>query len=91
MNRRSSPAAKRDDDAFPIRLKFAVPREGLGKLLDEVHAWLRSSLPPQTFAIHSGRSIGGSAMAVYFLALEDAARFHEAFGGRLRLALPPRL
>ncbi len=88
MNRRSTPSAKRDDDAFPIRLKFAVPPEGLGKRVDEINAWLRFSLPPGGFAVHSARTIGGSAMAVHFLDFKVAARFLEAFPD-LPLALPP--
>lgn len=79
MNRRSTPPAKRDDDAFPIRIKLAVPPEGLGKRLDEMNAWLRANLAAGSFAVHSARTIGGSAMAVYFTDLDDARRFLEAF------------
>lgn len=79
MSRRSTPAAKRDDDAFPIRLKLAVPPEGLGTTLDAVAAWLRRNLPREAFACHSARTIGGSAMAIYFLGIEDASRFLAAF------------
>ena len=90
VNRRSTSSAKRDDDAFPIRLKFAVPPDGLGKRLDEINAWLRSNLPPHAFAIHSTRTIGGSAMAVYFTGLADAGAFVAAFPD-VPLALPPGL
>lgn len=79
MSRRSTPSAKRDDDAFPIRVKFAVPPEGLGKRLDEMMAWLRANLPGDAHAVHSSRTIGGSAMAVYFVSLADAGQFLEAF------------
>ena len=88
MNRRSTPSAKRDDDAFPIRVKFVVPPEGLGKRLDEINAWLRSALPAGSFAVHSARTIGGSAMAIHFLTLEDASAFLQRFPD-LQLALPP--
>ena len=30
MNRRSTPSAQCDDDAFPIEVKLAVPSQGLG-------------------------------------------------------------
>lgn len=89
MNRRSTPPAKRDDDAFPIRVKLAVPPEGLGKRLDEMNAWLRANLAAGSFAVHSARTIGGSAMAVYFIAIEDAVRFLDAFPNCL-LALSAR-
>lgn len=83
MTRRSTPLAKRDDDAFPIRIKLAVPPEGLGKQLDEMNAWLRANLPAGSFAVHSARTIGGSAMAVHLVAIEDAVRFLDAFPGVL--------
>lgn len=88
MNRRSTPSAKRDDDAFPIRLKFAVPPEGLGKRLDEINAWLRDYLPAGAFAVHSARTIGGSAMAIHFVAIEDARALLQQFPD-LALARPP--
>ncbi len=88
MTRRSTPSAKRDDDAFPIRIKLAVPPDGLGKRLDEIHAWLREKLPRDAYAVHSARAIGGSAMAVYFTSLADAAAFLEAFPD-VPLPLPP--
>lgn len=79
MTRRTTPTAKRDDDAFPVRIKLAVPPEGLGTTLDTIMAWLRGNLPREAFACHSARTVGGSAMAVYFLGIEDAARFLTAF------------
>lgn len=87
MNRRSTPAAKRDDNAFPIRIKFAVPPGGLGKRLDEMMAWLRANLPGDLHAVHSARAIGGSACAIYFISLADAGRFLEAFPD-VELAVP---
>jgi hypothetical protein len=79
MSRRSTPSAKRDDDAFPIRIKLAVPPEGLGTKLDVIMAWLRDNLPRDAYAVHSARMIGGSAMAVYFTSLADADCFLGAF------------
>jgi len=79
MTRRSTPSAKRDDEAFPVRIKLAVPPEGLGKTLDVITAWLRAELPSDGFAVHSARTIGGDAMAVHFMGIEDAGRFLAAF------------
>lgn len=79
VNRRTTPAAQRDDDAFPIRVKLRVPPEGIGRLANDIPAWLNSNLAPGTFATHSARAIGGSAMAVYFMRIEDAQRFLEVF------------
>ncbi len=89
MTRRTTPAAKRDDDAFPVRIKLAVPPEGLGTTLDAITAWLRGNLPREAFALHSARAIGGDAMAVYFLGIEDAGRFLAAFPD-VPLATPAR-
>lgn len=90
MTHRSTSAAKRDDDAFPIRIKLAVPPEGLGKRLDEIYAWLRANLSAGAFAVHSARTIGGDAVAIYFFNLESAAAFLDAFPG-LSLAQPRSL
>jgi len=79
MNRRTTPPAQRDDDAFPIRLKFAVPPEGLGKRLDDINDWLKGRLPPAAFAVHNARALGTSAMAIHFNAIADAINFLEAF------------
>jgi hypothetical protein len=79
MSRRTTPSTKRDDDRFPIRIKLAVPPDGLGKRLDEMQAWLRDNLPRDGYAVHSARMVGGSAMAVHFLAIDDAAAFLAAF------------
>jgi hypothetical protein len=84
---RSTTSAKRDDDAFPIRIKMAVPPDGLGKRLDEMQAWLRSNLAREAYAVHSARTIGGSALAAYFLTIDDAGRFLDAFPDTL-LAVP---
>lgn len=80
---------KRDDDAFSIRIKLAVPGDGLGTTLDDMMTWLLAELPRDTFAVHSARTIGGSAMVVYFLGIEDAGRFLAAFP-TVPLATPAR-
>ena len=61
MSRRSTSTAKRDGDAFPTRAKLAVPPEGLGKRLDEMHAWLRENLSGGGHAGHVARTVGGTA------------------------------
>lgn len=40
MNRRSTPQAKIDDRAFPIRMFVHVPGNDFGLLFDETHRWL---------------------------------------------------
>ncbi|NQX95911.1 MAG: hypothetical protein HRT64_13525 [Erythrobacter sp.] len=89
MARRTKPAAQRDDDAFPIRIKLKVPPEGLGRLANDIPAWLHANLEPGSFATHSARTIGGNAMAVYFVRIEDAVAFLIAHP-EAELAMPTR-
>ena len=56
-----------------------VPPDGLGRLANDIPAWLHANLAPGAFATHSARAIGGSAMAVYFLRIEDAQLFLKRF------------
>ena len=79
MSRRSSPQAKQDDLAFPVRLKLTVPPMGLGKLTDAIDDWLRREVGPGDYASHSAPGIAGSTAAIYFRRAEDAAAFTAAF------------
>lgn len=74
MTRRTRAQSKSDDIAFPIRVKFRVPRGGLGSLLNDLHHWLTCEIGPHRFAIHSAVVIGSDGMALYFRSLEDAKR-----------------
>ena len=79
MSRRTSPQSRSDDVAFPVRIKIAVPRLGLGRRLDDIEAWLRAHVGRGGFACHSAVSTGTDALAIHFLNIEDAARFLAAF------------
>ncbi len=45
---------KRIDDAYPVRVKIKIPRNGLGNLFGEIHAWLMA-LGPGRAANQSNR------------------------------------
>lgn len=75
MDRRTTASAKRDDAAFPVRIKIVVPRMGLGRRLDDVEQWLRENVGKGNFACHSSRGIGTDAMAIHLRAVEDARAF----------------
>jgi hypothetical protein len=75
MVRRSVPAKKIDDVAFPIRVKVKVPARGFGLRIDLYHAWLRDNLSPRQWAHHS---VGG-ASGFYFRSLQTAERFLATF------------
>ena len=78
MVRRTRAQHKTDDLAFPIRVKFAIPRDGLGIVLTDAHVWLRENLGDGRYAVHSTQSIGTDALGVYFVSVEDAERFIAA-------------
>jgi len=71
--------AKRDDLAFPVRVKVCVPDRGLGKTLDRMVVWLRENLGPQTYACHSMPGVGCRTAAFYFRSLDAASAFARAF------------
>ena len=75
---RTRPQGQTDDLAFPVRIKVAVPPQGLGRLLDELRVWLQLELAG-AHAVHSATTIGGSAMAIYLCSVADAVRLMEAF------------
>ena len=83
MVRRSTPAHKADDLAFPVRVKFAVPGRGLQSVSDtlcvRVSEWLARELGQGDYAWHAARSLGTSASALYFRTAHDAVRFVDAF------------
>ena len=79
MVRRSTPQAKRDDLAFPIRVKITVPPHGLGKELDFMIAWLREHIAPGDCANHSAPGVACDTAAFYFRSTEAAQAFLAAF------------
>lgn len=79
MPRRSTPRKLQVDTAFPVRVKIRVPPDGLGMLLDECFRWLNENVGTERFAQAATGSLGGCATAFYFLTVEDAQRFLDAF------------
>jgi hypothetical protein len=83
MTRRSTPQARTDDLAFPVRVKFAVPGSGIRSIHDtlgeRMREWLRRELAPGDYAWHAATSIGINATALYFRSIADAHRFVDAF------------
>lgn len=71
--------AKRDDLAFPVRVKVRVPNHGLGKLLDRMVAWLRENMKPKGYACHNEPGVACSTVAFYFQDVGSALAFVQAF------------
>tara|TARA_Y100000296_G_scaffold66074_1_gene77962 strand:- start:43 stop:351 length:309 start_codon:yes stop_codon:yes gene_type:complete len=79
LSRRTRAQQQTDDLAFPIRVKFTVPERGLGDVSNRMHEWLRQEVGGGRFAVHSAQAISSSAVGVYFVSLDDARRFVDAF------------
>lgn len=79
MARHSIRQAKRDDLAFPVRVKVRVPAEGLGTLLDRMHDWLNANVGAFDHACHSQPGVSCSTAAFYFRNAENALEFVHAF------------
>ena len=71
--------SKADDLAYPIRVKFRVPNDGLGGVLSRLSSWLNENVGRRRDASHSTSVIAGQGMAPYFRSLEDAQRCVAAF------------
>lgn len=71
--------AKRDELAFPVRVKIRVPGDGLGEALDVMIAWLRGNVPASNYACHSAPGLACSTAAFYFRNVETAHAFVSAF------------
>ncbi|WP_424932107.1 SOS response-associated peptidase [Amaricoccus macauensis] len=79
MPRRSTSQARLDDEAFPVRVKLAIPPQGLGRRLQDVHAWLSAEIGAGHFAVHAASSTGSDALAIYFCDIDCARALLEAF------------
>lgn len=79
MSKHSIRQAKRDDLAFPVRLKVRVPAEGLGASLDRMHDWLNKKVGAFDHACHSQPGVACSTAAFYFRDVETASEFVRAF------------
>jgi hypothetical protein len=79
MSKHSIRQAKRDDLAFPVRVKVRVPSYGLGTALDRMHGWLNENVGASNHACHSQPGIGCSTAAFYFRTMESALAFVTAF------------
>jgi hypothetical protein len=79
MTRRSSPQARLDERAFPVRVRIAVPEEGFGKRLNQMYDWLSREAGRGNHASHGAGHGIMDAMAVYFRDVETAAAFIRAF------------
>src|SRR5271156_5298561 len=80
MTRASISARQHAERRFPVRVRIAVPLEGLGRQLEIMHAWLDETCGAEGWATAPAGTTGivNDALALYF---EDAA-FAHAFVAR---------
>src|SRR5271165_4749167 len=73
-------AQREAERRYPLRVRIAVPPEGLGRQLEIMHAWLDETCGAEGWAIAPAGTSGvvNDALAFYF---EDAA-FAHAFVAR---------
>ena len=61
-------AVREAERRFPVRIRIAVPPEGLGSRLDQIFAWLDANCGADgcTSARSSTRGVVNDALAIYF-------------------------
>jgi hypothetical protein len=71
-------AQRQVERQFPVRVRIAVPPEGLGRQLEIMHAWLDETCGPDSWASAPAGLAGivNDATAFYFF---DDASFAHAF------------
>jgi hypothetical protein len=57
------------ESRFPVRIRIAIPPDGLGGRLDQINAWLDANCGADSWAIApaGSRGVPNDALAVYFL------------------------
>jgi hypothetical protein len=75
--RAAQQAARDAERRFPVRVRIAVPPEGLGSRLDQIMAWLGANCGADgwTSTPSSTRGVVNDALAVYFLDVTIASAF----------------
>ncbi len=79
MSRRTAPQKKTDERAFPVRVRFEVPGNGLGLRLGDLHRWLNREIGAGFFAVHSSHGLGMQAVSIYLCDTECARDLVAAF------------
>jgi hypothetical protein len=75
--RAAQQAARDAERRFPVRIRIAVPPEGLGSRLDQILAWLDDNCGADrwTSTPSSTRGVVNDALAIYFADVTLASAF----------------
>ena len=79
MTRRSAPAKRGDELAYPVRIRFAVPKGGFGGRMSDLYRWLSSEVGPGQYALHSSPALAQDAIGVYLRDVDGARALVTAF------------
>ncbi len=67
-----------DERVFPIRVRYRVPEEGLGKRMETIYNWLNHELGRSQYSENADCLPGkGDGISYYFFSLADAFRHYE--------------
>ena len=80
MVRRSTPDRLLAERYFPVRVRVAVPADGFGRRLDEMHGWLNLHAGRGCFSIQGApNDLGVEATYFYFMDIKFAQAFVDRF------------
>lgn len=79
MPRRTRAQSISDDLAFPIRVKFVVPRDGLIAVRPPIFDWLQENVDRACYALHPAQGLASQVSGIHFTSMSDAQRFIDAF------------
>ena len=70
-------AARQTERRFAVRIRIAVPSEGLGSQLDQMTAWLDANCGADSWSMTPSGTCGvvNDSLAIYFLDLALARAF----------------
>lgn len=80
MTRASTQARRQTEERYPVRVRIALPPEGLGRQIEVMHGWLDETCGSEGWAMAPAGFVGirNDAIAFYF----DDAAFAHAFVAR---------
>jgi hypothetical protein len=70
-------AVREAERRFPVRIRIAVPPDGLGSRLDQIFAWLDTNCGSDGWTLTPSSTLGvvNDALAVYFADVTTASAF----------------
>ncbi len=70
---------KKDEIAFPVRVRLKISANGFGSCLNDLHIWLNNEVGPGEYAVHSSPGLAMDAVGVYLRDVKCARQMLRAF------------